>query len=125
MCDPSGTVLIVEGWTPGVRVEDRAHAVGLTWAAQMVCSRFGVLTVGGDIWGVAEDILRCLLRVWEMWYFVLLCGCGGNANTNSGGGGVALLGLERWQATPHVCVYTVLEAYTVHRVPVHGFVDER
>ena len=57
---PERSMLIIEGWAAGLRAEDCEHAVGLMWQGELVCPRYGVLLVGEDPWGVAQNVLQRL-----------------------------------------------------------------
>ena len=45
---PTQRLQIIQRWAEGARAEDCGHVVALTWAAELVCPRYGVLTM----WGV-------------------------------------------------------------------------
>ena len=73
---PQRRLRIIEGCAEGVKAEYCGQLVGVTWAAELVCGRYGVLAVaggggggGGGIWWVAHDIIRSVPRVSEVCCF--------------------------------------------------------
>ena len=61
---------MVSGWLDVRCLGQAGHFVGLTWAREVPCPRFGRVRVG-DMREAAQEILRRIPRMEELWFFLL------------------------------------------------------
>ena len=69
--EPSRRLLLVEGWLPNVVGVVVGHTVGVTTDAHVFCTRFGHFLSGYGAEEIADELIRRLQRVWQVWYLVL------------------------------------------------------
>ena len=67
---PADRLLVVSGWLDVQCLGQAGHFVGVTWDGEVLCPRFGCVLVG-DVEGAAQDILRRITFVEELWHFLL------------------------------------------------------
>ena len=122
---PLRSLIIVEGYVPGMISAGQGHMVGVNSRGHVFCSRGGNSLRDRDLYATRDVVLGRVGRVWQVWY-VLLLGphvVGIRPRVIGGGGGFPSWHWRVGEEHLWRVVHTVLTDRRQHRTPVRGFVD--